>query len=425
MIKDLYRDVHSHRLVLSFLVIMLPLSSGPACGKNWPQWRGPQSDGISTETGLLVDWSERSPRVVWQRPLGTGFSSFALANGRLFTLAAIDDVESVFCLDADTGETLWQVPLGKRYKDGQGADGPRSTPTVHGDRVYVLGAEGDLLCLDLANGEICWQRNILKEFQCREPASGAFQHPPTLTARTCWSMWAVRMPQSSRFKKQPARSFGKISAMLRATPRPFALMWPDPTAKAVPELVFFCGRALVGVSPKDGAEHWRHEWITTSDMNIATPIYEPESQLLFVSAARDTGRCSAFHLTADQDAVTSRLVYTNQEMRNHYNSCILLDGYLYGFDNSVLKCIELHTGEQMWSDRTVGKGSLVAAQGHLFVLGERGELAVVEATPEEYREKGRFQALDSTLAWSPPALANGRLYIRDLENAVCIDISLR
>ena len=110
-------------------------------------------------------------------------------------------------------------------------------------------------------------------------------------------------------------------------------------------------------------------------------------------------------------------------MRNHYNSCILLDGYIYGFDDSILKCIRLENGELMWSDRSVGKGSLVAAQGHLFVLGEHGDLGVIEATPMEYREKGRFQALESRRAWTPPALANGRLYIRDLENAACVDIS--
>ena len=424
MIKDLCRDVHSHRLALSFLAALLPLVSGAACGEDWPQWRGPQSDGISTETDLLVDWSERSPRVVWQRPLGTGFSSFSLANGRLFTLAAVEDIESVFCLDADTGETLWQVPLGKRYKDGQGADGPRSTPTVHDDRVYVLGAVGDLRCLDSANGEICWQRNILKEFQCENLRWGVSMSP-YLDGEHLLVNVGAKDASIVAFQKTTGDVIWKNLSDVAGYASPIRINVAGPNGQSVPELVFFCGRALVGVSPEDGAEHWRHEWITTADMNIATPIYESESQLLFVSAARDTGRCSAFRLTADQDAVTSQLVYTNQEMRNHYNSCILLDGYLYGFDNSVLKCIDLHTGEQMWSDRTVGKGSLVAAQGHLFVLGERGELAVVEATPEEYREKGRFQALDSTRAWSPPALANGRLYIRDLKNAVCIDISQR
>jgi hypothetical protein len=422
MIKDLCRDVYSHRLVLSFLVALLPLSSGPACGKDWPQWRGPQSDGISCETDLLLDWTEKSPRILWQRPLGTGFSSFAVADGRLFTLAAIDDLESAFCLDADTGKTLWQVPLGKRYKDGQGADGPRSTPTVHDDRVYVLGAGGDLLCLDVTDGKIRWPRHILQEFQVENLEWGV-STSPYIDGENLLVNVGGEDASIVAFEKSTGQVVWKNLSDVAGYASPIRINVAGPNGQAVPELVFFCGRALVGVSPEDGAEHWRHEWLTTSDMNIATPIYEPESQLLFVSAARDTGRCSAFRLAADQDAVTSRLVYTNEEMRNHYNSCILLDGYLYGFDHSVLKCIELDTGRLMWSDRTVGKGSLVAAQGHLLVLGERGELAVVEATPDQYREKGRFQALDSTRAWSPPAVANGRLYIRDLENAVCVDIS--
>ena len=120
-------------------------------------------------------------------------------------------------------------------------------------------------------------------------------------------------------------------------------------------------------------------------MNIATPIYDPKTRILFISAARNTGRCSAYRLTASDGTVTSELIYSNQEMRNHYNSCVLLDGYIYGFDNSILKCIRLENGELMWSDRSVGKGSLVAAQGHLFVLGEHGDLGVIEATPMEYR----------------------------------------
>ena len=151
---------------------------------------------------------------------------------------------------------------------------------------------------------------------------------------------------------------------------PIRIEVTGPDGQVVPEIVFFCGRALVGVSPRDGSEHWRHEWITTSDMNIATPIYDPQTRTLFISAARNTGRCSAYRLTASDGTVTSKLIYSNEEMRNHYNSCILLDGYIYGFDNSILKCIRLENGELMWSDRSVGKGSLVAAQGHLFVLGQ-------------------------------------------------------
>ena len=420
--KVLFQYVISRTVVLSFLAALLPLVSRLAHGEDWPQWRGPQSDGISRETGLLVDWREKSPHVVWQRALGTGFSSFSVAGGRLYTLAAVDDIESVFCLDANTGDTLWQERTGNQYKDPQGGDGPRSTPTVHGDVVYALGAAGDLICLDSASGKIRWQRNVLEEFQVKNLQWGVSTSPYVDKERLLVNVGAEGASIVS-FQKSTGEVVWKNLSDVAGYASPIRIDVAGPDGQSIPELVFFCGRALVGVSPEDGTEHWRHEWITTSDMNIATPIYEPKSRLLFVSAARDTGRCSAYHLTAGKDGVTSKLLYTNEEMRNHYNSCILLNGYVYGFDNSILKCIRLQTGKQMWLDRTVGKGSLVAAQGHLFVLGELGELAVIEASPEEYREKGRFQALESGRAWSPPTLANGRLYIRDLENAVCVDIS--
>ena len=136
-----------------------------AVGADWPQWRGPHGDGISRETGLLIDWREKAPRLVWQRPLGTGFSSFSVANGRLYTLAASDNIEHVLCLDAESGETLWKVPSGSTYQDRQGGDGPRSTPTVVGEVVYGLGAEGELLCLAKETGEVRWRRNVLNDFQ--------------------------------------------------------------------------------------------------------------------------------------------------------------------------------------------------------------------------------------------------------------------
>jgi outer membrane protein assembly factor BamB len=409
-------------LLWSVILLSLQLTGSAVRAEDWHQWRGPNSDGISRETGLLTDWGETEPKQIWQRPLGLGFSSCSVANGRLYTLAGTEDAEFLFCLDAETGKTIWKAPSGGTYSDKQGGDGPRSTPTVVDDVVYSLGAEGDLLCLDNETGAVRWQRNVLTDFK---------------TENLHWGVSTTPLLDDQRLLVNVGGKGASIVAFERKTgdvawqnlddvagyASPIRIDVPGPDGELVPELVFFCGRALVGVSPEDGSEHWRYEWITTSNMNIATPIYDPLTQILFVSAARDTGRCTAYRLTAKNGTISADEIYTNKEMRNHYNSCVLVNGHIYGFDNSMLKCIRLETGELMWSDRSVGKGSLVAAQGHLFVLGERGDLGVVEATPAEYREKGRIQALTSRRAWTPPALANGRLYIRDLEDAVCIDIS--
>ena len=153
----------SSSVVFACVSIFL-LQGSPAFGEDWPQWRGPLSDGVSRETGLSTDWRKELPPVVWQRPLGLGFSSFSAANDRLYTLAVSDNAEFVFCLDAKTGETIWKVPSGSTHVDPQGGDGPRSTPTVVDDVVYSLGAQGYLWCLDNETGEVRWRRNVLDDF---------------------------------------------------------------------------------------------------------------------------------------------------------------------------------------------------------------------------------------------------------------------
>ena len=415
-----------HKALLRVLVV---LSVGAVArwepsaraGDDWPQWRGPRSDGISRETGLLTDWSQQNPTVLWQQPLGTGFSSIAVVGNRLYTMAAVEEVEYTFCLDTDTGNLVWRVPSGARHVDSQGGDGPRSTPTVVNNVVYTLGAEGGLMCLDARTGRERWKRNILEDFG-GENLHWGVSTSPYVDGDNLLVNVGAQGASVVAFEKKTGNVVWQNLDDVAGYASPIKINVSGPDGANVPELVFFCGRSLIGVSPADGSLHWRHEWITTSNMNIATPIYEPLSRLLFVSASRDTGRCATYRLTARDGDVACELVYRNQEMKNHYNSCVLIDGYVYGFDNSVLKCIQLETGQVMWVDRTVGKGSLVAAQEHLFVLGERGGLAVVEATPQEYREKGRMQAFDSSRAWSPPALSNGRLYVRDLEKIACLDI---
>ena len=405
---------------------MRPLDAGganPDRSGGWPQWRGPRRDGISTETALNLNWQVREPARLWQAPLGTGFSSIAVRDGRAYTLAADGNSEFVVCLDGAEGDTIWKVPTGAAaYRDAQGGDGPRCTPTLDGDRVYALGATGKLLCLDVQSGAVIWSRDVLEEFGAENLHWGV-SASPLIDGNRLFVGVGAKGASIVALDKQTGEVIWQALDDAAGYAAPIRIDVAGPDGLMVPEIVFFCGKSLVGVSPEDGAEHWRHEFITTSDMNIATPIYDPATRILFVSAARDTGRCEAYRLTARGETVEPELVYTNKEMRNHYNSCVLVDGYLYGFDNSLLKCMKLETGEVMWQDRSVGKGSLIAANGHLLVLGEKGDLALVETTPAGYQEKGRIKALESDRAWSPPALAEGRLYVRDLKNMACIDLA--
>ena len=388
--------------------------------EDWSDWRGPRRDGISRETGLSLDWTTSKPKRIWDRELGIGYSSMTVVGDRLFTMGAEQDVESVFCLDVSDGSTLWKVHSGATFKNSYG-DGPRGTPIVDGKNVYALGANGDLLCLATQSGEVVWQTNILKRFGAKNIRWGV-STTPLIDGNKLIVNVGSKQASIVAFNKTDGKVIWKSHDDVAGYSSPVRIDVPSDDGP-VPHLVVWCGKSLVGLKPADGSVQWKHQWLTTDDMNIATPIFDPATRTLYVSASRGTGRCSAYRLTATKGTVKSEEIYTNKQMKNHYNSCVLLKGHLYGFDNNVMKCQELATGKILWTNRTVGKGAVISAQGHLVVLGEKGEMALVQASPKAYTEKGRFQALASKRAWTPPALARGKLYVRDLERITCISIA--
>ncbi|MDA2930128.1 PQQ-like beta-propeller repeat protein [Acidobacteria bacterium AH-259-O06] len=387
-------------------------SSKRAILGEWPQWRGLKRDGISSETGLLTHWPREGLPVVWKVPGGEGFSSLAISEGRAYTIVDRDEAEWTLCLDAGSGKELWKIRSADSYKEYQGGNGPRSTPTVDGARVYTLGATGALLCLDKKAGNILWRRNILEDFKAPNLKWGTSTSPlvegDSLLVNVGGSGASV-----VAFNKYTGEVVWKEHDDVAGYSSPIAI-----TVDGVREIVFFGGRAILGLSPADGKLHWRHKWITLSDMNIATPIFS--DPLLFISSGRGTGS-GLFRLRRESDGVRADVQWTSKIMQNHFNSCLLVGEYLYGFHNSILKCIRLEDGEQMWADRSVGKGSLIYAQGHLFIMGERGDIGVAEATPEGYREHGRMRILEYK-SWTPPALAGGRLYLRDQKYIACLNL---
>ncbi len=378
----------------------------------WPQWRGANRDGISEESGLLAEWPQQGLPVLWKVAGGDGFSSLAVSDGKVYTFVDRDKSEWAVCLNADSGEEIWSVPTSPTFEEPQGGDGARATPTVDGSRVYFLGATGALLCLDKKTGETLWQLNILKDFNASNLHWGVSTSP---LVEGDLLLVNVGAPGASvvAFHKTTGDVAWKAHDDVAGYASPLPI-----TVEGIREIVFFGGKAIFGLSPKDGKLHWRHEWLTTSDMNIATPIFS--DPFLFVSSGRGTGS-GLFRLSRQGNGVSAEGLWTKKLMQNHYNGCILVGDYLYGFDNSILKCIRLEDGEEIWADRSVGKGSLIAAQGHLFILGEQGDIAMAKATPEGYQELGRMKILDYK-SWTPPSLAGGRLYLRDQQNIACLDL---
>lgn len=386
---------------------------------DWPQWRGPRQDGISLEKGLLVSWPEKGPTELWRIPLGTGFSAVSVLGDKAYTMFGTDEGEYVVCVNVSDGKILWKTRSAGRFKNEYG-DGPRSTPTLDEDKVYTLGASGALLCLDSKTGEKVWGFNVLEKFGTKNLDFGLSASPVVI------GNMLIVVAGGQDEKDQGAKD--KLAALDK---KDGSVLWTslgDQAGYATPlpivvdgtleQIVVLTGKSVVGVSPKDGKEFWRHPWITTLDANAATPIFHKNR--LFISSGYSTG-CAMFELSVQGGAPTAKVLWSNKKMKNYFSTSVLLDGYLYGFNNTVLTCMDFKTGETQWRQRGFNRGSVLAADGKLIIFGERGKLALAEVSPKEYREISKFQMFEGR-CWSVPTLSGGKLFIRNEKELVCLDL---
>ena len=348
---------------------------------DWPQWRGPRRDGVSTERGLLKSWPNGGPPLAWKAAgAGEGYSSFAVSGGRLFTLGARAEREFVVAYDVATGKRLWETPHGGRFTNDRG-DGPRSTPTVDGNRLYTFGASGDLTALDAASGKIAWTVNVIRDFGGQNINWGLSESP---------------LVTGDRVIVSPGGRDASIVAVNKASGK---LLWKSQGDRAgYSSAVLHGSAASIRLSSSPASGRWASTSRTaaccgattasrTGSPNIATPIVRGDH--VFLSSDYGTG-AALLQLTAEGGAVNAREVYFTREMRNHHASSVLVADHLYGFSSAILTAMRFDTGEVAWQDRSVGKGSLVYADDRLYLFSEGGVVALAEATPEAYREHGRF-----------------------------------
>jgi outer membrane protein assembly factor BamB len=384
---------------------------------DWPCWRGPNFDGVCRETAWLKSWPEKGPPVLWKVPLAGGYSSFAVAHGRLYTQTCQNKKqEIVLCLDAGTGQELWRfiydcdydryVTLGERYDTG-----PRATPAVDGDRVYTIGTTGLVHCLNAETGRLIWQHDLLKIGNCKCPHHGYCSSPLIV---------------GDLLIVHPGGSAGKSLAAINKTDG--TIIWQaldDPISYSspirvdwdgVPQVVFFTGTSAVGVAPKDGKLLWRHAFEEIEhQVHCATPIHS--NGQVFISS-NFTSRGSLLQLKKESNP---DLVWQTSDMRNHFLNSVLYEGYLYGFTGPRLRCVDLRTGKMVWEKTGIGRGSILVADGHLLILCDRGELILAEASPARYQEKARCKPLQGP-ALTVPVLVGGRLYLRDEKTLVALDV---
>ena len=398
------------------LTVMVCLLAGGLLlitGADWPQWRGSNQDGISQETGLAKSWPEDGPKVLWRVPLAGGYSSVAIADGVAYTMHGSEEGEFVVAIDPKDGSTLWRTRIGDLFKDEEYGSGPRATPTVAGNRIYARGGGGALACLDAKTGEKQWGLDVLEAFDAENAEYGASASPVVVGDKL---IVVVGKSDGHSLVCLDKSSGETIWTALDDKAGYATPLVTDVGGVAL--LAVFTAEGLVGVGLEDGTEFWRHPWETTMDQHVATPISHDGK--LFISTRNSTGS-ALFQLSLDGDTPKAEPVWKSRSMKNYISTSVLLDGHIYGFNATRLTCMDFESGDAMWRESGFNKGSLIAADGRLIILGERGNLALAEATPEEYREISKFQLFD-TLTWIVPALADGRLYVRNEAELVCLDL---
>jgi outer membrane protein assembly factor BamB len=401
-------------LVLSVFVSFL----GSAHADDWPQFLGPQRNGLSKETGIAT-WSKEGPTLVWEKGVGAGYSGPVVAGERVIVFHRVGDEEVVECLSAAKGERQWKYASNTAFEDGFGkGNGPRVTPTIAGNRVVTYGADGWMHCFDLTKGTKLWGRNLLKDYRGDQGFFGVGSSPVVADNLVLVNVGgkdagivALNLEDGAERWKATKDGASYASPVLA-------------TAGDVRHAVFFTRQGAVVLDPKTGDVRYQQRWRAQIDasVNAATPLIIGEQA--FFSASYDTG---ALMLRLTKEGA-EQLWTSEDAMSNHYNTCIHKDGYLYGFDGRQeggpsFRCVELKTRKVMWNQDRFGCGSMILADGKLIVMTERGELLLVEATPKEYKELARSRVLDNAPVRAQIALADGKLYARDQKRLVCLKLA--
>jgi outer membrane protein assembly factor BamB len=380
----------------------------------WVGFRGPSRDGHYREMPVWTDWPARGLTPVWKQPAGGGYASFAVVGGRAFTIEQRRAQEVVAAYDVETGRELWAHASDAEFREFMGGDGPRATPAWSDGRVYALGALGELRALDADTGRLLWRRNILED-------NGA--------SNLQWGMAASPLVVDDVVVVLPGGGGGRsvVAYDTRTGERAWSAL-DDKQAYSSPMLATLAGRRqllvfsasrLVGLTPDGGKVLWEHPWVTEYDINASQPLVVGDRRV-FVSSGYGKG-AALLELAEEGGRFEVREVWRTNRMKNRFSSSVLHEGFVYGLDEAILACLDVETGELKWKGGRYGHGQLLLASGHLIVLTEDGDLALVRATPERHDERVRFSVLDGK-TWNHPAMADGRLLVRNLAQMAAFDL---
>lgn len=387
---------------------------------SWPDFRGPVRDG-HYRGPIRTDWPAEGLTPLWKQPAGGGYASFVTAGvtdgataGRAFTIEQRGPEEVVAAYDIATGRELWTHTWNARFSELMGGDGPRATPAVDRGRVFALGGAGELRALDAADGRLRWRANILEDAGARNRE---------------WGMAGSPLIVDGTVVVTPGGPGGKsVVAYDAASGRIAWSALDDPASYSSPMLVtiggmrqilLFTSDRLLGLTTDGARVLWDYPWKTSPDVNASQPVLIGDNRV-FVSTGYGKG-AAVIELTREGDGFAVREVWRNIRMKNQFSTSVLHDGHLYGLDGPILACVDAATGDLKWKGGRYGYGQVMLASGHLIVLTEDGDMALVRATPERHVELTRFPVFDAR-TWNHPAIAGGILLVRNLAEMAAFDL---
>ena len=412
-----------NRRLANWIATLILVTAGAsfANAADWPQFLGPDRNGISAETGLLEAFPKDGPQEVWRVPGGVGMSGVAISGGRALTLVQKDGQQWCLALDAASGKTLWQTPLAPQYENQMG-NGPRATPTIAGDKVLVFTGEGILAALNFADGKQLWSHDVVKDHG-GEPADYGMACSPLVVGKLVLVTAGAPKAAVVAYDIVSGKEAWAVGDELAGYSSPALL-----EVGGKQQVVAYTGSAVLGIQPTEGTQLWRFAYETDFACNIATPL--AVGGRVFCSSGENHGSVM-LGLKPEGSTFTAEPAWESQGpssvLRAEWQTPILLDGYLYGFDNvgsagpvTHLTCIEAATGKRMWQKQRFGKGNLIYADGKLLITTMKGELILARASPKAYDELGRATILGQTR--QAPALSDGRVYLRDDKEIVCVAV---
>jgi len=420
------------------LVALLALSASTAVADDWPQWRGPDRNGRSAETGLLQSWPEGGPSIAWKSAdFGAGYSSVAVADGRVFTLGDFEDGQYAIAVREDDGTPLWRARLGPSWDDKY--LGPRSTPTIDGDKFFIVNTEGDVICLESITGKELWRKSLPKAFD---------SHMMQAMGKTDWKYAESLLVDGNHLIVSPGVQGAGLAALDKRTGREIWRTDLGPKGEegidgaayssvvishgaGVKQYVQFIGRGVIGVEAESGKLLWSYRRVANDIANIATPIIEGD--YVFASSGYGTG-AALLHLKAlpEGAGVTAEEVYFLEAdtFQNHHGGMILHEEHIFtgtGHNKGFPLVVKMSDGSVAWGpERNAGQSSAAIsyADGRIYFRYQNGLMILVEATPAGYREHGSFMIPDvKRESWPHPVVANGRLYLREQDHLYAYDIA--